>query len=363
MKRFLCLVLSLLFGCALFMGCAEPQSQSASQPQDGLQRYSASWFDVFDTVTVVVGYAESEEAWNAQMDGLHNDLQEYHKLYDIYHVYEGVTSLRDVNRDAASAPVVVDVRLFDMLVEAKAMYLATGGQMNIAMGQMLRVWHDYREQAEDDPAKAAVPPMELLSEKAQHSNIDDLVLDENEHSVFFSDPELKLDVGSIGKGYAVEMVAQAAEKRGLTSALISVGGNLRSIGAKPDGSLWSGGIQDPWGMGEKFETGSYLCAVNLDNESLVTSGNYQRFYEIDGVRYHHLIDPDTLFPANVFSAVAVLAPDSGFADCLSTGLYCMSLEEGRALVATFDGVEAMWMLPDGEIVYSPGFEAHIKPAE
>lgn len=100
--------------------------------------------------------------------------------------------------------------------------------------------------------------------------------------------------------------------------------------------------------------------MELEDLALVTSGNYQRYYTVDGKRYHHLIDPDTLMPAGYFSAVAVLGPDSGLADCLSTGLFCMSLQEGQALVESLDGVEAMWMLPDESVVYSSSFEQHLK---
>ena len=168
----------------------------------------------------------------------------------------------------------------------------------------------------------------------------------------------------MGKGYAVEMVARAAEERGLKSALISVGGNLRSIGHKPDYSRWTGGIQNPWTTTADIvptESGGYVAVVEVEDMSLVTSGNYQRYYELDGVRYHHLIDPDTLMPANYYSAVSVLAPDSGLADCLSTGLYCMPLEEGQALVESLENVEAMWMMnEEDEVVYSSGFEAHLK---
>ena len=253
-----------------------------------------------------------------------------------------------------------------LLTEAKSMHETTGGKMNVAFGAVLKIWHDYREAALDDPARAAVPSMEELEAAAEHCNIDDLILDEEASTVYFADPEMQLDVGSVGKGYAAEMVARAAEERGLKSALISVGGNLRSIGHKPDYSRWTGGIQNPWTTTADIvptESGGYVAVVEVEDMSLVTSGNYQRYYELDGVRYHHLIDPDTLMPANYYSAVSVLAPDSGLADCLSTGLYCMPLEEGLALVESLENVEAMWMMnEEDEVVYSSGFEAHLKQA-
>lgn len=369
LKRVVSCVLGLAVCAGLLAGCAGKPASSVPQDPElaGYERYTTTWFDVFDTVTTVIGYAESQEEWNAQMEALHADLVTYHQLYDIYYTYSGVTNLRDVNQQAGQGPVQVDQRIIDLLSEAKAMYETTGGQMNVAFGTVLKIWHNYREAAMNDPARAAVPPLEELQAAAVHGSIGDLLLDEAAGTVTFADPELQLDVGSVGKGYAVEMVARAAEERGLKSALLSVGGNLRSIGHKPDYTRWTGGIQNPWTTTADLvptESSGYVAVVEVEDMALVTSGNYQRYYELDGVRYHHLIDPDTLMPAQGFAAVSVLAPDSGLADCLSTGLFCMSLEEGQALVESLDGVEAMWMLEQqDEIVYSSGFEAHLKQAE
>ena len=355
-KRLICLVLCLAVCAGLFAGCAGEAGHPAGK---SMKKYTASWFDVFDTVTTVLGYAESQEEWDAQMAALHGDLVEYHKLFDIYHRYEGLVNLYQVNRQAAAAPVPVDERIFDMLLEAVEMEQLTGGKMNVALGQVYKIWHQAREAAEEDPAKAYVPDMADLQAAAQHGSMEALVLNQADKTVFFADPDLRLDVGSVGKGYAVEMAARAAQGRGLTSALISVGGNLRSIGTKPDGTRWTGGIQNPWlAPGEEGE--AFLAAVEIEDMSLVTSGNYQRYYELGGVRYHHLIDPATLMPANTFSAVAVLGPDSGLADCLSTGLFCTDLESGRAIVEDLENVEAMWMLADGTVEYSSGFENHLK---
>ena len=350
------LCLGLCFG--LFTGCASQQDPAMK----GWEKYTASWFDVFDTATTVIGYAESQQEWDRQMSALHEDLRQYHQLYDIYNRYSGVTNLRDVNEQAGAGPVSVDARILSMLAEAQEMYTTTNGKMNIAFGAVLRLWHNYREAAERDPAAAQRPPIAQLQAAGEHCSIADLILDQAAGTVAFGDPELQLDVGSVGKGYAVEMASQAAQARGLKSAIISVGGNLRTIGHKPDGSLWSGGIQNPWTAADPQpgQADPYLCAVELEDLALVTSGNYQRYYTVDGKRYHHLIDPDTLMPAGYFSAVAVLGPDSGLADCLSTGLFCMNLQEGQALVESLDGVEAMWMLPDESVVYSAGFEQHLK---
>lgn len=355
MKRILSVFLSAALCLSLLAGCGSAASSSASSTADGPQRYSTVFYDAFDTVTQVIAYCDSEEEFAAQMDALHADLLEYHKLYDIYNDYDGVTNIKTINDNAGLAPVTVDDKILGMLELAQTMYDTTSGKLNIAMGSVLNIWHNYREAAlaDTDDSNNQLPTQDELDAAAQHCDMHDLVIDDASRTVFLTDPEMSLDVGSVGKGYAVEMVAQAAEARGLTSALISVGGNLRAIGHKPDGSAWTGGVENPWG-GQDI-----LAALELpDGASLVTSGDYQRYFELDGVRYHHLIDPETRSPAAYFDSVTVLCSDSGLADGLSTGLFCMSLADGQALVEQLDGVEALWASPDGSVVTSSGWSTH-----
>ena len=274
-----------------------------------------------------------------------------------------MTNIKTINDNAGKAPVEVDDRILSMLELADRMYQTTNGKLNIAMGSVLNIWHNYREEAgvneSDDDNR--LPSMEELEAAAQHCDINNLIIDEDAKTVYLADPEMSLDVGSVGKGYAVEMVCQAAEARGLTSALVSVGGNLRAIGKKPDGTEWTGGVENPWQSSDVYTSDSMLGgAINMSDMALVTSGDYQRYYVVDGKRYHHLIDPDTLFPSAYFNGVTVLCNDSGLADCLTTGLFCMPLEEGQKIVESLDGVEAMWCTPDHETITSSGWDSHLK---
>ena len=347
-------LLAAVLSLSLLVGC---------KPKKELTRYTTIFYDVFDTVTQVIAYCESEEEFNTQMQALHQDLIAYNQLYDIYNDYDGVVNVKTINENAGKAPVQVDDRILSMLELARQMYDLTGGKINIAMGSVLGIWHDYREAAEKDASEAdnTLPTQEELETAAQHCDINDLVIDEDAKTVYLSDPEMSLDVGSVGKGYAVEMVCRAAEARGLTSALVSVGGNLRAIGTKPDGSQWTGGVENPWQSSDVYTSDSMLGgAINMSDMALVTSGDYQRYYVVDGKRYHHLIDPDTLFPAAYFNGVTVLCNDSGLADCLTTGLFCMPLEEGQKIVESLDGVEAMWCTPDHETITSSGWDSHLK---
>ena len=360
-KRIFSALLAAALSLSLLAGCGSTSGSTASSAADGPQRYSTVFYDVFDTVTQVIAYCDSEEEFTAQMDALHADLVEYNQLYDIYNDYDGVTNIKTINDNAGIAPVTVDDKILGMLELAQTMYDTTGGKLNIALGSVLNIWHNYREAAlaDDNDSNNQLPTQEELDAAAQHCDITNLIIDEDAKTVYLADPAMSLDVGSVGKGYAVEQAAQAAEARGLTSALISVGGNLRAIGTKPDGSQWVGGVENPWNSSEVYTNGSStVAAVKMSGLSLVTSGDYQRYYVVDGVRYHHLIDPATLWPAAYFDGVSVLAPDSGVADCLTTGLFCLPLEEGKQLVESLDGVEALWCTIDGEVVTSSGWSEH-----
>ena len=171
---------------------------------------------------------------------------------------------------------------------------------------------------------------------------------------------MSLDVGAIAKGYATEQVAAYMESQQITGYLLNVGGNVRCVGSRYDGSDWRVGVENPLA-----EDGNrpYLEVLNINDISLVTSGNYQRYYEVDGVTYHHIIDSDTLMPATDFVSVSVLCKDSGLADTLSTALFVMSFKEGIELVENLSGVEAMWLQSNGEVSYSSGFGIYIEMIE
>ena len=141
------------------------------------------------------------------------------------------------------------------------------------------------------------------------------------------------------------------EAQGVDSLLMSIGGNLRSIGRKGDGTPWRAGVQNP-DLSAKQQN---LAVIDLTDASLVTSGSYQRYYTVDGQQYHHIIDPETLYPAEHHWAVSVWTADSGLADALSTALFVMSLDEGKALVEGWPGVEALWVQKDGTLEYSSGW--------
>jgi thiamine biosynthesis lipoprotein len=219
------------------------------------------------------------------------------------------------------------------------------------MGSVLSIWHDYRSEGISEPWNAKLPPMEKLEKAAEHTDISALIIDRENSTVTITDPEMKLDVGAIAKGYAVEMIARGLEEKGVSGYVLNVGGNVRAVGAKGDGEPWKVGVENP----VEDEENPYLVYLYLTEQSVVTSGSYQRYYVVDGKRYHHIIDPETLMPSEGFLSVSILCESSAMGDALSTALFCLDFESGYALIESIEEAEAMWVLPDGSVRKSAGF--------
>ena len=321
-----------------------------------LNKYKAYYFDYFDTATTIIGYANTQEEFDEICEDIKSQLNKYHRLFTIYNRYEGLNNLVTINDvdNGKHNVVTVDREIIDMLTFAKEMYQKTNGTVNIAMGSVLKIWHNYRNAGLDDPSNAELPPMEKLKEASEHTNIDDLIVDTENNTVFIADPEMTLDVGAIAKGYAVERIAEYLESKGVTNFLLNVGGNVRTIGMA-DTEKWKVGIENPDISNEEKP---YIEYLEVAGESIVTSGSYQRFYVVNGENYHHIIDPETLMPGTKYRSVSVLTDDSGLGDAVSTALFLMDYEEGKQLVESIENVEAMWVLPDGKQQYSSGFEEY-----
>jgi len=322
-----------------------------------LNKYQSEFLMLFDTVTRIVGYSESKEEFKEYSQIIHDDLKEYHQLYDIYNDYEGVNNIKTINDNAGIKPVKVDKRIIELLKFSKELYEKTNGKTNIAFGSVLKIWHKYRNEGIEDPENASLPTDEELKIANEHTNIEDMIIDEENSTVFLKDPLMSLDVGAIAKGYATEQASKMARDSGMHSGLLSVGGNVRAINNNATtNEPWNVGIQNPDREAEK----SVIEVVKLDDSSLVTSGDYERYYTVDGEKYNHIIDPDTMYPSKYFTAVSIISKNSGVSDALSTAIFCMPFEEGLEFINSMPETEAMWIFSDKTIKYSDNFESFIK---
>ena len=319
-KRIISLLLPLLL-LPLLSGCAEPEKQV----------YQTVFLDVFDTVTTLRGYETSEEAFNQRAEQVHKALIQYHRIFDIYNDWPG--GLKEVNDSAGKEPVTVEPEVLALLKDCRDYYDGTQGRVNVAMGSVLSLWHEAREAGLNAPDKAHLPDMEALKEAAKHTGFETVLLDENAGTVFLTDSAQRLDVGAVAKGWTAQRVSQLLPE----GYMLNLGGNVCTRGTKPHGGTWNIAVQSP-NAGE-----DNLCVVSLTGQSLVTSGDYQRNYTVDGKSYHHIIDPDTLMPSEYWRSVSILCDDSGLADCLSTALFLLPLEAGKELAERYR-VEVMLSL-------------------
>ena len=347
------LLLALLFLSA----CAgQGESKEETSVPQAVEPVGKVYYAYFDTVSYVYDYAgDSAERFDDRSAEVSHILEEYHQLFDIYHEYSGVVNLCTLNKNAGGEALEVDPRLVEFLVYAKDMYTLTDGEMNVMLGAVLRLWHDCRENAAEDPANAAIPGEDALREAYTHTDIDLLEIDTERNTVRIADPDASIDVGALGKGYATERAAEYLERDGAAGYVLNIGGNIRCIGDRPDGSGWVTAVRNPDNAAEDF-----ACRLRIRDTACVTSGVYERYFTVSGTRYHHIIDRDTLFPAAYYDSLTVVTRDSALADALSTALFCMPQEEGEKLAETIGGVEILWIYPDGSQRCTPGFAVLIE---
>lgn len=350
-KKTFYILTALVLAASLLSGCGGAQT--------GYTKYRGDFFDTFDTVITVMAYARSEEEFNDILDTAHENFLELHKLFDIYHDYEGQSNIKTINDNAGISPVKVNKQIIDLLKLSKEWYEKTGGTVNVALGSVLEIWHNYREAGMDDPQNAKLPPMEELWAASNYTDINKVIIDEAASTVYLEDPSMSLDIGAVAKGYATEAVAKLLSEKGYDSVLISAGGNVRAIGHPEDGvrDSWNVGIKDPDSpLAGSTDESNLLDVASVTDMSVVSSGVYERFYTVDGRQYHHLIDPETLMPANHYKAVTVIVQDSGVADILSTALFLMPPDESLKYAESLDGVEALWVMPDNTLVFTSGIK-------
>lgn len=344
MKRIICLIFLLALFTS-FLGCSAEK-----------KKFTDYSFDYFDTAISIVGFEKDKKAFDENCRMIKQRFEKYHKLYTIYSRYENVNNIYAINN--AKTVVEVENEIIDLLKFSKEMYTLTGGHTNVAMGSVLSIWHEYRTEGLNNPGNARIPNMAELEKAKEHTNIDSIIIEGN--TVNITDGETRLDVGAVAKGYVTEQVALWMENEGITGYLLNVGGNIRIVGDRPDCEKWQIGLENP---DTEDKENPYIEYLELSDMSLVTSGSYQRYYTVEGKDYHHIIDPETLMPANKFKMVSVICPDSGVADALSTALFCMDYAEGSELVNSLPDTYVLWVKENGEKIYSKGFEKFIKKTE
>ena len=358
MKKVFKLLISCCMMATVLTGC-----------EDKYEKYSQTFLGPFDTITQYITYATSEDDFNDQCDFIKEKLEYYDKLFDKYTKYDDINNVYTINEMAGKEAVEVDQPLIDLIELSIERYNTVSNKVNIAFGSVIEIWHNYREDAESNGGVGNVPTDNELKAANLHTDINSIHIDKELNTVYIDDKDVSLDVGATAKGYAIELVKQELIEMGVDNFLLSGGGNVASYGQRKIENESSGylddckdyycvGLESPKDGNftmDDDDPSEYEAILVAQGQSIVTSGDYQRFYEdINGVKYHHLIDPDTLYPAVHFRSVSIITEDSGYADFLSSAVFLMTYEEGLKFVNSLDGVEAIWLLEDGKIRLSDG---------
>lgn len=290
----------------------------------------------FDTVITLTGYGSgAEDALSAGLDLCAH----YESLFS--RTIEGSDVWR-INH-AGGQPVEVDPDTAYLLTAAVEYAELTDGLIDPTVTPLSVLWN-----FTGDPP-GPVPSQEQIDRALSHVDYHAIRIDGT--TVTLTDAKASLDLGFIAKGYIADRLKELFCERGLSHALINLGGNVEAVGTKPDGSAFTVGIQLPFG-----KRGETAAVVSLNDQSLVSSGSYERYFKENGVLYHHILDPSTGYPADSdLSGVTILSGSSLQGDALSTSCFLLGRQKGQALIESLPGIEALFITKDGSIYKTGGF--------
>jgi thiamine biosynthesis lipoprotein len=270
------------------------------------------------------------------------------RVQDVADRYREGSELYTVNREASEGEVAVSDDLWAMLQVALEVYRSTGGAFDVTVGPLVDLW-DVRGKAE----RGGPPPSrEEIERVLPLVGMDKLDLDPVRRTVRFKVPGMSLDLGGLAKGYALDRAVDALRAEGVNSFVVNMVSTSAVVGEKPrlaGGPGWKVAVQNPRGEG-------FLGVLNFTSDAVVsTSGDYQRYFEYEGVRYHHILDPRTGYPASGLASLTVLGGTDGVhSDAYSTALFILGLERSLEWLGNREGLEAVLVTPDGAVHTTPG---------
>ena len=345
----------------LIFSCFNNKEKVYTETVDGL----------FDTVHVISGYDKSEQEFKKKVKFYQEEMEKLHKLYTSYEDFQGINNISTINENAGIKPVKVDRNIIDLLKDTLERNKEISDKVNIAAGNVIDLWDKAKTEGK-------LPEQSELEKMQKCAKIENIVIDEQNSTVFIKEKCTKLNLGAVAKGYAVEQVTKKMEKAGMTSFIISAGGNVKVVGKrkipkkeseitdlKSCKNQFCIGIALPLYNDNNIDKSNpynngrndYLAKIATENMSIVTTGNYQRYFVMDNNVYGYVINLETLKPEDSFASVSVITEDSGLADFMSTTLFLLSYEEGKALIEKIgkkEKIDVIWAMKNGDVISSEG---------
>lgn len=297
---------------------------------------------LMDTVIDITAYGPGAE------DAVKASFAEFQRLHNLTNHFDVNSQVSKINQMAGKGPVVVDSDLVYIVDHSRELSNKFEGAFDITIGPLVELWGIGRKgeyvpsQAEIDKARSLV-------------NYRMIEMDHIAHTIYLPKEGMLLDLGGIAKGYAADKAIEVLKAKGITSALVNAGGDVRVIGKKPDGKPWRIGIQDP------RQSDGISAKLSLTEwDTMETSGDYQRFIMKDGIRYSHILDPRTGWQPGEIASVTTVNNSSTDGDILGTAIFILGSEKGLKLLEQFPGNDAIIITTDGKVMMTSGLEGKIE---
>jgi thiamine biosynthesis lipoprotein len=316
-----------------------------STKNDNRNLISSKEFYVLGTSNLLTAYGENSE---------YAIYEAMKKLLDIDNkmsVYKDTSDFSKINILAGEAPVFVGADTYYVIDRALQYARLSKGAFNPTIRPIVDLWNIGKE-------NERIPSQEEIKEKLKFINYEDILLDEKNSTIMLAKRGEKIDGGAIAKGFAADAVRDIFIENEIKNALIDLGGNIFALGSNPSGDPWRVGIQDPL-----TERGQFLGILSVIDKSVVTSGDYERFFIKNNKKFHHILDPRTGYPSNNGVISATIVSDCSIdGDALSTCAYVMGVNEGLKLIESIDGVDVIFVTDDRKIYLSSGIKDNFKLA-
>jgi thiamine biosynthesis lipoprotein len=299
---------------------------------------------VMDTTCTITVLSPSREKAEEAVEAAFGKIEELEKLLN-YFSYE--SEITKINRSAGIAPVKVSSQTLEIVKKAVDIAEYTNGAYDPTIGPVIKLW-GFSSQS----AAPSIPPENKIREAIKLVNYKKIHIDISKSEIFLEEKGMEIDLGGIAKGYAADMAVEVIKSKGIKTALVAVAGDIKGFGLKPNGQPWNIGIQNPKTEEDVFAT------LHLKDTSISTSGDYQRFFVKDGQRYHHILDPETGYPASGIISISVIAPDGFMADGLSTGIFVLGPEKGIKLLESL-GLSGLIVDSSSEIAVTKDLKGKI----
>lgn len=321
-----CLLSTVFFACT-------PQKEQ-------IFRKSKILMDTLVTITVV-----SDSAAEADKS-IDRAFEEISRLEKAASFYSPESEISRINMHAGISPVTVSPDIIDLLAKAKTVSEKTDGAFDPTIGPVISLY-DFRN--------GKAPSGRELREKLPLVNYRDLIIDRDKSHIYLKKKGMMIDSGGIMKGYAAGKAAEILRKHGIHSGIVAVAGDIKTFGVNPDGKPWRIGVRDPRGAKDD----DIIMVIQLNDTSISTSGDYERFFIRDGRRIHHLISPKTGFPVSGCRSVSIISPEGAFADAYSTGIFILGVEKGLNVLAE-NGLDGIIIDEAGTIHATPGIRERLE---